>query len=407
MTPLVPLTTSSSLTRTARSQRTPNPADRGATGQLRVLVVTESFLPQINGVTNSVRRVLEHLAAEGHRAELVAPTGPDTYAGFRIRHARGAALPFYKDFKIGLETRRRLRQTMLRFRPDVVHIASPATLGYQAAKAAGELGIPTVAIYQTDLVGFAERYELPGGARAMASLTRRIHLKVDRTLAPSSASLTQLADLEIPNTALWPRGVDLEQFHPGRRDDALHRRLAPSRQLLVGYIGRLAPEKELELLRVLDQDPRYALVLVGGGPEEQRLRAQLPNAAFLGVLHGDELGAVYASLDVFVHTGRHETYCQSAQEALASGVPVVAPRSGGPIDVVDDTVAGFLYEPGNATDLASYVDRLAVDPAVRNRMRIAARRSVETRSWSAVNAALLGHYRDVVARRAAGLQSVG
>ena len=373
-----------------------------------MLVVAESFLPQVNGVTNSVRRVLEHLAAEGHRAELVAPTGPDTYAGFRVRHARGATLPFYKDFKIGLETRRRLRQTMLRFRPDVVHIASPATLGYQAAKAAAELGIPTVAIYQTDLVGFAERYEVPGGTRAMASLTRRIHTRVDRTLAPSSASLAQLAAMEVPATALWPRGVDLEQFHPGRRDEALRRRLAPDGRLLVGYVGRLAPEKELELLRVVDRDPRYALVLVGAGPEEQRLRAELPGAAFLGLLHGDELGAAYASLDVFVHTGRHETYCQSAQEALASGVPVVAPRSGGPIDVVDDTVAGYLYEPGDAADLASYVDRLAGDPAARHRMGLDARRSVEGRSWARVNAALLDHYREVIGTGdAAGLRSAG
>ncbi len=367
--------------------------------ELRVLVVTESFLPQVNGVTNSVRRVLEHLSAHGHRAELVAPTGPDTYAGFRVRHARGATLPFYKDFKIGLETRRRLRQTMLRFRPDVVHIASPATLGYQAARAAGELGIPTVAIYQTDLVGFAERYEVPGGARAMTSLTRRIHLRVDRTLAPSSASLAQLAAMEVPSTALWPRGVDTEAFHPRRRDEALRRRLAPDGRLLVGYVGRLAPEKELELLQVLDRDPRYAVVLVGGGPEEARLRSQLPDATFLGVLHGDELGAAYASLDVFVHTGRHETYCQSAQEALASGVPVVAPRSGGPIDVVDDTVAGHLYDPGDASDLASYVDRLARDPDARRRMGLAARRSVEGRTWASVNDALLGHYRDVVAAR--------
>ncbi len=373
-----------------------------------MLVVAESFLPQVNGVTNSVRRVLEHLAAEGHHAELVAPTGPDTYAGFRVRHARGATLPFYKDFKIGLETRRRLRRAMLRFRPDVVHIASPATLGYQAAKAAAELAIPTVAIYQTDLVGFAERYEVPGGGRAMASLTRRIHLKVDRTLAPSSASLAQLADLEVPDTALWPRGVDLEQFHPGHRDEALRTRLAPDGSLLVGYVGRLAPEKELELLRVLDADPRYTVVLVGAGPEEQRLRAELPGARFLGLLHGDELGAAYASLDVFVHTGRHETYCQSAQEALASGVPVVAPRAGGPIDVVDDTVAGYLYEPGNAADLASYVDRLAGDPVARHQMGTDARRSVEGRSWASVNAALLDHYREVVAaRRAEGLRSVG
>ncbi|MEO9324880.1 glycosyltransferase family 1 protein [Nocardioides sp. C4-1] len=372
-------------------------------GRLRVLVVAESFLPQVNGVTNSVRRVLEHLAAEGHEAELVAPTGPDTYAGFRVRHARGAHLPFYKDFKIGLETRRRLRATMLRFRPDVVHIASPATLGYQAARAAGELGVPTVAIYQTDLVGFAERYDLPGGARAAAALTRRIHTRVDRTLAPSRASLGQLAELDVPGTALWPRGVDLEQFHPARRDDALRARLLGPRgadgdpdRLLVGYVGRLAPEKELDLLTVLAADPRHALVVVGGGPEEQRLRALLPGAQFLGTLHGDELGAVYASLDVFVHTGRHETYCQSAQEALASGVPVVAPRQGGPIDVVDDGTAGFLYRPGDRADLATYVDLLATQPVLRRRMAGAARRSVEGRSWARVNATLVEHYRDVI-----------
>ena len=370
------------------------------TDSLRVLVVTESFLPQVNGVTNSVRRVLEHLAATGHDAALVAPTGPPSYAGFPVLHSRGANLPLYPDFRIGLETRRRLRSVMERFAPDVVHIASPATLGYQAAKAALDLGIPTVAIYQTDLVGFAERYDVPGGGRAMASLTRRIHTKVDRTLAPSSASLAQLRDLAVPQTALWPRGVDLQAFHPVWRSAELRQRLAPDGRLLVGYVGRLAPEKELHLLSHLADDRRYALVVVGGGPEEQRLRSLLPGATFLGVLHGDDLSRAYASLDVFVHTGRHETYCQSAQEALASGVPVVAPRSGGPIDVVADGVAGHLYEPGDGADLASYVDRLASHALVRRTMGLAARRSVRDRSWASVNAALMGHYRDVITARA-------
>ncbi|MCW2816193.1 MAG: glycosyl transferase, group 1 [Nocardioides sp.] len=372
--------------------------------RLRVLVVAESFLPQVNGVTGSVRRVLDHLAAEGHDAEVVAPTGPDVYAGFRVHHARGATLPFYRDFKIGLETRRRLRRTMLRFAPDVVHVASPATLGYQAAKVAAELGVPTVAIYQTDLVGFAERYDVPGGAAAAAALTRRIHTRVDRTLAPSAASMRQLADLDVPGTALWPRGVDLQQFHPDRRDDALRSRLlgpGPDDRVLVGYVGRLAPEKELDLLTVLAADPRHALVVVGGGPEEQRLRTLLPGAHFLGVLHGDDLGAAYASLDVFVHTGRHETYCQSAQEALASGVPVVAPRQGGPVDVVDDGVAGFLYRPGDRTDLATYVDLLTSQPVLRRRMGLAARRSVAGRSWRSVNERLVDHYREVIVDRAA------
>nr|WP_202387065.1 glycosyltransferase family 1 protein [Nocardioides flavescens] len=367
---------------------------------MRVLVVAESFLPQVNGVTNSVRRVLEHLAAEGHEAVLVAPTGPATYAGFPVHRTRGASLPFYRDFRIGLETRTRLRAEMLRFRPDVVHIASPATLGHQAARVADELGIPSVAIYQTDLVGFAQQYTVPGlgagGVKAMAYLTRRIHTLVDRTLAPSSASVQQLRELEVPRVAIWPRGVDLSSFHPRHRDQAWRDRLAPDGRLLVGYVGRLAPEKELELLTYLSGDDRYALVVVGGGPEEARLRRLLPDAHFLGVLHGDDLSRAYASLDVFVHTGRWETYCQSAQEALASGVPVVAPRAGGPVDVVADGVAGFLYEPGDGHDLGGYVDRLARDAAFRTRMGLDARRSVEGRSWQAVNVALVEHYRDVV-----------
>lgn len=370
--------------------------------KLRVLVVAESFLPQINGVTNSVRRVLEHLAQEGHDALLVAPTGPDVYAGFRVLRTRGTALPFYKDFRIGLETIGRLRAVMQDYDPDVVHVASPATLGLQALKAADSLGIPSVAIYQTDMIGFADRYHVAGGRAAMTWLTRRIHGLADRTLAPSRASVSQLDELEVPRVAIWPRGVDLEAFHPSRRSTELRRRIAPDGRLLVGYVGRLAPEKELELLTYLSGDPRLALVVVGGGPDEARLRRMLPDAAFLGVLTGDELGAAYASLDVFVHTGRHETYCQSAQEALASGVPVVAPRAGGPVDVVVDGVAGFLYEPGDGDDLGGYVDRLVRDPLIRNRMGVAARASVEGRSWASVNSALVQHYREVIDLRRRG-----
>ena len=372
-----------------------HPTPRTGSPRLRVLVVTESFLPQVNGVTNSVRRVLEHLAAERHEAEVIAPTGPETYAGFPVTRARGANLPFYADFRIGLETRRRLRHTMQRFRPDVVHIASPAALGYQAAKAARSLGIPTVGIYQTDLVGFADRYAVPGGARAMESLTRRIHLGVDRTLAPSTASIEQLRRLGIDAVARWPRGVDQVLFEPGKRDEELRAELAPHGEHLVGYVGRLAPEKELELLAHVDRIPGVRLVLVGGGPEEARLKALLPDAAFLGVLHGEELARAYATLDVFVHTGRHETYCQSAQEALASGVPVVAPRAGGPIDVVDDTVSGCLYEPGDSEELVAHVAHLLDRPVLRRRMGLAARHSVRDRTWQAVNELLVSHYRDV------------
>jgi phosphatidylinositol alpha 1,6-mannosyltransferase len=385
---------------TSTQVRTPDPGwrtDLGLDRSLRVLVVAESFLPQVNGVTNSVVRVLDHLAVAGHDAALVAPTGPPSYAGFPVLLTRGACLPFYPDFRVGIETRRRLREAIEWFRPDVVHVASPAALGYQAVRACTELDVPTVAIYQTDMVGFAQRYGVAGGAQAMARLTRSIHRRADRTLAPSTASVKQLEALGVPRVALWPRGVDTTLFHPARRT----REPCPA-QLRIGYVGRLAPEKELHLLTWLKDLPDTELVVVGAGPDGDRLRSLLPEARFLGLVRGAELAQEYADLDIFVHTGRHETYCQSAQEALASGVPVVAPHAGGPIDVVPPG-GGFLYPPGDGRALRGYVQTLVHDTDLRLRMGVRARATVEGRTWDRVNDLLVRHYREVLAARHRGV----
>ena len=364
---------------------------------MRVLVVSESFLPQVNGVTNSVRRVLEHLERRGHGAALVAPSGPGEYAGAPVRQVRSVAMPTYRDFPVGLAAQRTLRHVLWGFAPDVVHLASPAWLGHQAGMAARSMGVPVVAVYQTDLVGFAERYPFPGAAAAMRSLTRRVHEPADRTLVPSTASRDQLTGMGIERLHLWGRGVDTELFGPERRSEELRRELGVRH--LVGYVGRLAPEKELELLVQVQDLPDTRLVVVGGGPEEQRLRSVLPRAAFLGMRHGEDLARIVASLDVFCHTGRTETFCQSAQEALASGVPVVAPRAGGPVDLVAEGRTGFLYRPGDGQELATHVTRLLADPALRAGMGTAATRSVQGRSWAALNDQLLDHYRAVTARR--------
>ena len=362
---------------------------------MRVLVVSESFLPQVNGVTNSVRRVLEHLQSTGHDAMLVAPSGPEEYAGAPVRLVRSVSLPSYKEFPIGTAARRTLRHVMWAFAPDVVHLASPAWLGHQAAEAAHSHGVPVVAVYQTDLIGFAERYPIPGGVAAMRRLTRSVHGSVERTLVPSSASHAQLSSLGIGRLHRWGRGVDTELFHPGRRTTALRQELGAER--LVGYVGRLAAEKELELLQHLRDLPGTRVVVVGGGPERQRLERLLPGAAFLGVRSGEDLARVVASLDVFVHTGSTETFCQSAQEALASGVPVVAPRAGGPVDLVSDDVNGFLYPPGDGAELRGLVSRLIADPQLRERLGRSARTGVASRSWTSVNEQLVDHYREVLA----------
>jgi len=362
---------------------------------LRVLVVTESFLPQVNGVTNSVVRVLDHLAASGHDAAVVAPTGPPAYSGFPVLLTRGASLPFYPDFRLGLETRRRLRQAIDRFRPDVVHIASPAALGYQAVCAARELGVPTVAIYQTDLVGFAKRYGVVGGARAMARMTRAIHRQVDRTLAPSTASLRQLESFDVPRIPLWPRGVDTTLFHPARRTRPFGDPAAPVR---IGYVGRLARGEGAAPAHLARRPPRDRAGHRRRGPRRAAAAVAAPRRPVPRTHAWRRAGpGVRRPGRVRPHRPVRDVLPECAGGARV-GVPVVAPYAGGPIDVVPRS-GGFLYPPGEGKALRRYVAALADDPELRLRMGTAARAAVEGRTWDGVNDLLVRHYREVIAAR--------
>jgi phosphatidylinositol alpha 1,6-mannosyltransferase len=238
----------------------------------------------------------------------------------------------------------------------------------------------------------------------------------DLTLAPSSAALDDLTRNGVPRTALWGRGVDTALFHPRFREDAgaraLRRTLAPEGETLLGYVGRLAPEKELGRLAELAAVPRSRLVLVGDGPCRAEVGAVLaeavartpgrPNRApvFLGRRDGDDLARAYAAMDVFVHTGTRETFGQTLQEAAASGLPVVAPARGGPLDLVQDAVTGYLFDPDLPGALRDAVTALAEDPAARAAMGAAGLAGVGGRSWESVVDQLLGHYASVVAARA-------
>ncbi len=366
---------------------------------MRVAIVTESFLPQVNGVTNSVLRVVEHLHARGHQALVVAPgtAGPDRYLHAAIRRVRAVDLPVISSLPIGVPSPK-VRAALAEFAPDVVHLASPFVLGAAGLRAARRLGVPTVAVYQTDVAGFAAAYGLRHGARAAWRWIRRLHGLADRTLAPSEASAAALTRHGVPRVHRWARGVDTGLFAPGRADPRLRHLLAPRGELLVGYVGRLAPEKRVHRLAALHGTPGVRLVVVGDGPDEPALRALLPDAAFLGFRTGIGLAAAYASLDVFVHTGPHETFCQAAQEALASGLPVLAPDAGGPRDLVEHGRTGYLLAPHDddrfAAGLRSGVELLRHGP-LRARMGAAARASVLARTWPAVCDELLGHYDQV------------
>jgi phosphatidylinositol alpha 1,6-mannosyltransferase len=362
---------------------------------VRVAIVTESFLPQVNGVTNSVLRVVDHLRAGGHQVMIIAPglAGPADYHGAPVVRIPAVDLPVVNSLPIGLPTRTVLT-AMAAFGPDVVHLASPFVVGARGLAAARRLRVPSVAIYQTDIAGFATAYGLGLGARAAWRWVRRLHCKADRTLAPSSAAVRDLRAHGVPRVHRWGRGVDIDRFSPDRADPALRRELAPDGELLVGFVGRLAPEKEVARLAALAGTEGVRVVVVGDGPEREHLRELIPGAAFLGARYGDELATAYASLDVFVHTGPHETFCQAVQEAMASGLPVLAPDAGGPKDLVLPGRTGYLLPADRAgfeAELPARVRDLG-DPALRERLGRKARRVVLGRTWPAVCEELLGHY---------------
>ncbi|GAB3479805.1 phosphatidylinositol alpha 1,6-mannosyltransferase [Amycolatopsis cihanbeyliensis] len=378
------------------------PGPAATVPHVRVAIVTESFLPQVNGVTNSVLRVVEHLRERAHDVLVIAPgAGPNDYRGAPVVRIPALDLPVVNSLPIGVPTKTVLT-AVAGFGPDVVHLASPFVVGARGLAAARRLRVPSVAVYQTDIPGFAAAYGLRLGARAAWRWVRRLHCQADRTLAPSTHSVRELRLHGIPRVHRWGRGVDVERFSPAHADPALRARLAPNGEVLVGFVGRLAPEKEVDRLTALAGMDGVRVVVIGDGPERESLAERIPGAAFLGARYGDDLSAAYASLDVFVHTGPHETFCQAVQEAMASGLPVLAPAAGGPRDLVRHGRTGYLLPVERADfgrELIRRVEELR-DPAPRARLGGQARTAVLGRTWPAVCQELVGHYEAVTGRAA-------
>jgi phosphatidylinositol alpha 1,6-mannosyltransferase len=374
---------------------------------MRVAIITESFPPDVNGVSHCVQRVAELLAKQGHHPLVIAPKPPRDAADpgtfpYPVVRVPAVPMPGYPSFRLGLPSIR-VRDALVRHRAEVVHLASPVCLGAYGAAVAGRLGLPMVAVYQTDLPSYARAYKLGRAGEAFAwRWLRGIHNDAGRTLAPSTVTATGLHSRGIDNVWLWGRGVDTRRFDPARRSPELRASLLakgrPGGTVLAGYVGRLATEKRVELLAKITTLPGARLVIVGKGPAEAALRQAMPDAVFLGERRGDELAAIYASLDLFVHSGPYETFGQTLQEAAASGLPVVAPAAGGPLDLVDDGITGYLVRPGNADAFAVAVQKLAADPAKRAAFGAAGRRKVLCRTWPDLTEELIDHYFAVLGR---------
>lgn len=365
----------------------------------RVALVTESFLPSVNGVSNSVVRVLETLKQRDFAVQVIAPTSPSPmHLGFPVHQT--VAFPLLQ-FPVAMPGPT-ISKVLDAFRPDVIHVAAPFMLGAQALAWGARNRIPTVAIYQTDLAGYLERYNLHFARPAVDRMIASIHSSATVNLAPTPQTADYLRGLGVGGVHIWGRGVDSDLFSPSRKVEdqtlALRRRLAPNGERLVGFVGRLAAEKQVHRMLELFDIPNTRFVVVGDGPERGRLESLFAGqpVEFLGKLSGLDLACAYASLDVFVHFGTEETFGQTIQEAQATGLPVVAPASGGPVHLISQWETGVLVDPAaQPNSEASYraaVLAILERSSTRATLAEASRRAVQHKTWSANNQQLLEYY---------------
>ncbi len=377
---------------------------------MRVAIITETFLPKVDGIVKVTCLLLDHLARRGIETLVIAPRYGENqrYNDALVRSLPSMPLPLYPEARIGFATFS-LYRDLAAFQPDVAHLFHPVVTGIPTMAMLKWMEVPTVTSFHLDYARLAHQFRLGaldlGFTRPLIDeITKNVFNWADYSLAPSTLVRRRMRRLGISKVGLWRRGVDAAAFHPCFRSDAMRAEMTqgnPDETVLL-YVGRLSLEKQLEHIRpVLEQAPNTRLVLVGDGPARANLERQFAGqpAAFMGYLSGERLSQAYASADIFVFPSRLETFGLVVIEAMASGLPVVAARVGGVADIVSEGLNGYSFESGDVAGLRAGVQRIASNREKRAWMGQQARAYAETQSWEAIMDEVIEVYTGLIAER--------
>ena len=377
---------------------------------MRVAIITETFLPKVDGIVKVICLLLDHLSRRGIEAMVIAPRYGESrsYHGVPIRSLPSLAFPLYPEARMGFATLSVYRD-LAAFHPDVAHLFHPMMTGIPAMAMLKWMDVPTVTSFHLDYARLANQFKLGlldfGFTRPLLDeLTRNIFNWADCSLAPSRLVQSQMRRLGIANVGLWRRGVDAQSFHPRFRSKAMRREMTDGHidDTVLLYVGRLSDEKQIEHIRpVLEQLPGTRLAAVGDGPAHPYLEAHFAGlpVKFMGYLRGERLSQAYASADIFVFPSRLETFGLVVMEAMAAGLPVVASRVGGVADVVSEGETGYVFDSGDVDKLVAGVRKIAQSRGRMRQMGQQARAYAETQSWEAVMDEVIEVYATLTASR--------
>lgn len=356
---------------------------------MRVLIVTDTFPPDINGVARTLNTLGEGLERRGHKVKVVTTVEASDGAGLKREVMHSMPLPGYPGLRFGFASSRQLLEVMDDFRPDVLYVATEGVMGVAAIRAAGKREIPVISGFHTNFQTYLEDYSLPGMETLAQGVLRTIHNQTARTLTPSVDTASMLERWGIQNVGVMGRGVDTDLFQPARRDTALRRSWGADESTPVAiYVGRIAAEKNLDLaVRAFaafhEVQPEARMVFVGDGPRLALLKEEHPEFHYAGSRTGEDLAAHYASGDVFLFPSTSETFGNVVLEGMSSGLSVVAFDYAAPHLLIRDSANGWLAPLGdeNAFLAQTRAAALSWDDVI---IRDAARQTAFDLGWERV-----------------------
>lgn len=349
--------------------------------------------------------MVRFLESVGTKVLIIAPTidnPPIDHAG-RLVAVDSLSMPGREEYQISLGLSEPVKQEIIRFRPDLIHIATPDLAGWRALLFAKEYGFPVVSSYHTHFTSYLEYYKLKWAEPIVWGYLRWFYNRSLHTYVPSQSMIDELIRQGISSKLhIWARGIDIDRFNPSKRNQQwrLSHGIAED-DILVSFVSRLVWEKEMETLRstfisLMNLNPKIKTVIVGDGPAGDALRNTMPNTIFTGFKTGEELPELYASSDIFMFPSITETFGNVTLEAMASGVPAVVANAQGNKSLVMNNYNGFLVTPRDVPEFVRQINKIATDSSLQKRMSSNALEFARTFTWENIFDGLMNHYREAI-----------
>lgn len=376
---------------------------------LRIALFSGNYNYVRDGANQALNRLVGFLLRQGVHVRVYAPqvAEPAFEPTGEVVAVPSIPIPFRSEYRLPVALPGRVRSDLEQFAPNIVHISSPDIVAHRAVSWARDRDIPAIASVHTRFETYLAYYHLQMLEPAARAILRRLYSRCDAILAPSESSAAVLrAQRMNRNIAIWARGVDREQFNPGRRDMEWRRgKGIGDDEMVIAFLGRIVMEKGLDVFAeaiagLEDREARHRVLVIGDGPARAWFETQLPETAiFVGHQEGTGLARALASADIFFNPSITETFGNVTLEAMACALPVVAAVATGATSLVRDEETGLLVEPGDSEGFATAIERYARQPALRESHGRAGLAIAEKMDWDRINSVVLDVYSRAIHRR--------